>query len=48
MESKENIILEFNQFTATYTQDMERWVPHYRKMVSSVIDYLPSGSAHKF
>ena len=38
---QENIVLEFDAFSANYTRDMENCVPHYLKLVSSIVESLP-------
>ena len=41
MRVKENIALEFDDFSADYTQDMINCVPHYLKLMNSVVEALP-------
>ena len=41
MKIKENIVLEFNDFSKNYTNDMIGCVPHYLQLISSFIKYLP-------
>ncbi len=41
MRVKENIILEFDEFSNDYTQDMIKCVPHYEQLVSGIVSFLP-------
>ena len=41
MRIKENIALEFDEFSSDYTRDMVNCVPYYLKLVSSIVTYLP-------
>ncbi len=41
MSVKRNVVKDFDEWTGTYTKDMERFVPHYKKLLNSVVDYLP-------
>ena len=37
-----NVATEFDKISKTYTADISRWVPNYKKMISGVVSYLPS------
>ncbi|MCH4824395.1 class I SAM-dependent methyltransferase [Gramella lutea] len=41
MKNREDIALEFNEFSKNYTSDMIRCVPHYMEMVESFVNFLP-------
>ena len=38
----DNIVTEFDRFSNNYTDDMIRCVPHYKKLVASLVKYLPN------
>lgn len=41
MKKGKNLVLEFNDFSKNYTNDMIGCVPHYLQLVSSFVKYLP-------
>ena len=38
---KENIALEFDEFSSDYTRDMTNCVPHYLKLMDTIVESLP-------
>ena len=47
MKVKENIALEFNEFSKNYTHDMTACVPHYLNLLNSFTEYLPENFSPK-
>ena len=47
MKIKDNIALEFNDFSKNYTKDMIACVPHYLELLSSFVKCLPKNFSPK-